>query len=269
MGKLKILLFVFVVLVTGLTVAEDLGLTVGVEFMIENVHRENDGDMMPWLAPFVVYEDSFLDEALDLYSELSFWFGFFEENPVELYFNLAAAFNLFLSPQSTLSFLLENEIDTFMISPRPDEGSGMRSIIKPGIGFRQIVDFGNIYAGALLPITYLNYYSDADTEVALEATLSFFSDYGFGISFTPVFSISPESGYDEIRILPSYETDTIYVGVEVILPSEFDDYGITITPEVIFNITGNFGAYMRCEVAGIGSDAGMILAPAVGIMYSF
>ena len=271
--KPRSLLIVLVVLifVTGFTSAEDLGVTVGVEFTIENIHRDNNSEdyRMPWLGPFVIYENSFLDDALDLYAELSFWFGFFDDNPKDLYFNLAAAYNLFLSPVSTLSFLLENEVESYAISPRPDEGSGAISIFKPGLRFTQSLGFGDVYAQALFPITYLNYFSDADTEVALKATLGWESDFGLGFSLTPVFSLSPDSGYDSLEILATYGTDAIYIEVEVIIPNEFSDYGMTITPEVFFHITGGFGAYLRCEVAGIGAEGNMILAPAVGVTFSF
>ena len=267
--KKLLIVFIALIFISPFIMAEDLGLTVGLEFTIENVHRENDGDMEPYLGPFIIYEESFLDDALDIYAELSLWVGFFDDNPVDLYFNLAAAYNLFLSPASTLSFLLENEVDTLLISPRPDEGSGVRSIFKPGIRFNQNMDFGDLYAQALFPITYLNYYSDADTEVALEATLGWESNFGFALSFTPVFNLSPESGYEHVEILASYGTDAVYIGVEVIIPNEFNDYGLTITPEVIFNITDSFSAYLRCEVARVGIDEDMILAPAVGVMFSF
>jgi len=58
--KFFVLLCVLV-LVAGIAVADDLGLTVGAEFYLGNVTKTSDGDWEPYIMPIIAYDKSFLN----------------------------------------------------------------------------------------------------------------------------------------------------------------------------------------------------------------
>ncbi|MCL2006950.1 MAG: hypothetical protein FWG77_02590 [Treponema sp.] len=270
---MKKLLFVLIALamVTGAVAAQDLGLTVGVEFGIENVHRENDGDLMPYLMPHVIYENSFLDETLEFYGELAYIVGFFDDYPMDLFAFLELAYNIPVGDICTLTLFLGNTVDTFAISPRPNEGLGMYSAAWLGVRNNWCTPSGGFYLQGNATYSYLHYDSNDDNVLGLELTGGWDSNFGFGASVTPIWSLYPEFGFDEVIVNLTYYANFIYAGLDVVVPNfdYFDILGLTVIPEVSFNIFGNFFTYFRCRVSGLFSDHDMILAPALGVRYSF
>jgi hypothetical protein len=263
--------FLVLAMSASFATAEDdgIGLSVGLEFGIGIV----DEEVSPYLMPMLIYENSFLDEALDVYAEVDYTLGFTkvpnedgdEVNPQSMYIDLMIGFNLGLGDASTLSFILENEFDEMVFSP----GFMLTGIFTPAVKFNHTLDFGDLFAQIGVPITY--YDIDVDTAIGLDFTLGWSSTFGLGIEAKICTLLSPGdyAGYSGFEATISYETESIYAGVETIIPKEIDFEGITITPEFDYSFK-NFTFYIKCEFAGIGVDGGSVsFTPALGIKYSF
>jgi len=280
---MKKLLFSLLVmaLVAGFAAAEDegIGLSVGLELGVENVNEGNDGKKNPYLMPILIYEKSFLDDTLDVYAELDYTFGFTKEpdddgnevNPQSIYNDIIIGYNLSLGDVSTLSFILENEIDKFIIAPRYEDMNAYNGVFTPAVKFNRKFDFGDLFAQIGAPITYAQYYKDADTAIGLDYTLGWNSTFGLKMEAKICTLLVPDdaAGYTGFETTVSYETGPVYVEVETIIPKERSEEGITITPEVDFSF-GNFTFYIKSEFTGIGmSEGDMIISPALGVKYSF
>jgi hypothetical protein len=287
--------FIFLVLAlcmaAGFAAAEDenededvgldqgIGLSVGLEFGTGNINKANDEDMAPYLMPMLIYENSFLDDSLDIYAELDYTFGFSKEPnddgdevfPQSIYLDLMAGYNLGLGSASTLSFILENEFDEILISPRFEEINALTGIFTPAVKFNQEFDFGDIFAQIGVPITYIQYDKDADSGVGLDFTLGWNSTFGLGIEAKVCTLLAPtdDNGYTGFEAIISYETGPIYIEVETIIPQKIGDEGVTITPQFEYSFL-DFTFYVNCEFAGLGLDEGdASITPALGVMYSF
>ena len=278
---MKKFLFFFLVLIlaAGFVAAQDLGLTAGLEFGIGNVNKANDDDMYPYLMPMVIYENAFLDGALDLYAELDYTFGFTkainedgkEVLPQSLYFDFMLGYNLSLGSASTLSFILENEFDEFIFSPRYKESNNLTGIFTPAVKFNQEFGFGDLYAKIGVPITYVQYYKDADAVIGLDFTAGWNSAFGLGIETIFYTQIAPSdgAGYLGLEAIVSYETGPLYFELDTCVPGKISEEGLTITPEVDYTF-GNFTFYAFFEFAGMGIDGGKVsITPALGVKYSF
>jgi hypothetical protein len=236
---------------------EEIGLSTGLEFGIADVSSD---ERMPYLMPMIIYEQPFLDDALDIYAELDYTFGFAEELEQSLYLDLMVGYNLGLSESSMLSFILQNKFDEITI-----HNGDLAGIFTPAIGFNQELNFGDIFAAAGLPV-YYNNNEDSDTELGLNFTLGWESSFGLGLEFTVLTMISGGFKYDSLEVIARFETDPIYIEVIAEIPSDLD-YGITITPLIEYAI-GNFSLYTKCEFAGLGAEK-ISFSPALGIKYSF
>jgi len=273
--KRFLVFFLVLVLGAGFAAAQDIGLTVGLEFGLGNINKANGDDMYPYLMPMVIYENAFLDDALDLYAELDYTLGFTkalnedgdEVLPQSLYIDLSAGYNLSLGEASTLSFILENEFADIDISP----DDFITGIFTPAIQFNQGFDFGDVYAKVGLPITYFPNVKDAESFTGLDFTIGWGSSFGLGLEavFYTMLAPSEDAGYYAFETTVSYEADSLYCELNVYFPKETEDEGITITPEVDYSF-GSLTAYLFIEFAGIGFDGGEVsITPALGIKYSF
>jgi len=258
---------------------EGIGLSTGLEFGIGNVNKANDGKRFPYLMPMLIYENSFFDDTLDIYAELDYTFGFTKEPdndgndvyPQSLYSDLMIGYNLGLGDTSTLSFILENEFDEIILSPKYKGVNSLTGIFTPAVKFNQKLNIGDLFAQIGAPITYIQYDKDADTAVGLDFTLGWNSSFGLGLEAKVCTLIVPgdDAGYTGVETTVSYETETIYIEVETIIPKEISNEGVTVTPEFDYSFK-NFTFYVKCEFAGIGvNDGNVIISPALGIKYSF
>ncbi|MCL1931821.1 MAG: hypothetical protein FWF55_08390 [Treponema sp.] len=289
-----LLLFLFVVLAAGFAAAEDIGLTAGLEFGIVDMNKPNDAeDVYPYLDVSVEYENSFLDDALDIYAGLTFDVGFTQEmndegdevNPSSLSFDFSIGYNLGLGDASTLSFILGNENNIDFVSTEDN----VLGIIKPGIKFNQNMgDNGDFYAQADVPIYYLYYGLEKDdTFAGLDLTVGWASAFGLGLEAGGHILFSPDddtfNGFTGISFTASYENGPIYAELGAAIPvknldtgapySYFDTsagMGVSITP--MFSYTFEFGlsVYLSLTFDGIGvTDNDPGISPAIGVTYSF
>jgi hypothetical protein len=265
----------------GLAAAEEegIGLTAGLEFGAWNVNKANDADMGPYLMPMVIYENSFMDDALDIYAELDYTFGFSKEpnddgdevNPQSIYFDLMVSYNLGLGDTSTLSFILENEFDEFIISPKYDGSNALTGILTPAVKFNQQLDLGDLFVQAGSPITYSQYDKEADTLIGLDFTIGINSVIGLGFQAKIRTLLMPGdyAGYTGLETIVSYENGSVYAEVETIIPKEINVEGITITPEFDYSFQ-KFTFYVKSEFSFIGIEGGnVVISPALGVKYSF
>ncbi|WP_461255585.1 hypothetical protein [Treponema sp. R80B11-R83G3] len=281
MKRFFIALLVMALLASFATADDEggIGLSVGLEFGIGNVNKANDEEMSPYLMPMLIYEKSFLDDALDVYAEVDYTFGFTKEpnedgdevNPQSMYVDLMIGYNLGLGDTSNLSFILENEFDEIIIAPKIEEGNALTGIFTPAIKFNQNFDSGDIYAQIGVPITYMQYDKDADTAIGLDFTLGWNSSFGLGLEAKVCTLIVPsdDAGYTGVEAIISYQTEPIYIEVETIIPKEIDNEGVKVTPEFDYSFK-NFTFYVKCVFDGIGSDGrNVIISPGLGVKYNF
>ena len=272
--KKLIVLFLALTMVTGFAMADrdGIGITVGVEFGADGVNKPDDAeDINTYLMPFFVYENSFFDGALDLFAEVDYTVGLYDENPMELYVDLRAGYNLFFGRTSTLSFLLRNEFDPVVLKPRDSEGNNIVGIFTPAVMFNQAFNFGDFYAKAGAPITYIQEDKDADLEIGLNFTAGWASAFGLGLELTAKTIIKPSDSdfYNGIDILAYFETGPVYFEVLAEIPAEMD-YGISLTPYLSFAFSSGLQIYAYCELEAIAAKEGsIVISPAVGVKFSF
>jgi hypothetical protein len=283
---MKKLFFILIVLLLAVNFAiiadenEGIGLYFGLEAGVENVNKVNEEIREPYLMPMIIYDRSFFDDALDVYTELDYTFSYYKERepngrkevyPQSLYFDLLFAYNMGLGGASTLSFILENEFDEIIIAPIDKKGNNITGIFTPAVKYTQEFDFGDIYAKAGLPIVYIQEYKEADTQVGLDFTLGWNSAFGLVLEAKALTLLVPGEGrgYLGLEALASYEMDTMYFEVFAEIPKEISWWGITLTPRFEYYL-GNFTFYAYCEFAGIGVDGGGLrISPALGVKFSF
>jgi hypothetical protein len=280
----KLLVFlVILILVASFSSAEDndgIGLSLGLEFGIVGINKPDEAeDVYPYLMPHVIYDNSFLDGALDIFAELDYTIGFTkvpdkDENEVnyqELYFDLLLGYNLGLGASSTLSFIIENEL-TFIFAPMFGENAGDQTegIFWPGVKFNQNLEsVGDLFAKIRVPVYYYGD-SEADTQTGLAFTAGWGSNIGFGLEATLFTLMAPndDRGYSGMEILASYENDYFYAEILAEIPKEINDYGVTLSPYFEYYFR-NFTFYVYCDFEGIGSEWDVSVSPALGVKFSF
>jgi len=268
-------LFVFfcvLVLVAGFAAADDIGLTMGAEFGIGNITKADDGDWEPYLMPFIEYETSLLDDALDFYTKLEYNFDFtpsFGISAQTLGFEISLNYSLSLGSASTLSFYLGDRND-FKFSPKSDTENNLTGTLTPGVKFSQETGIGSIYARVRAPIDYMQDEKNADIKVALKSRLGWDSTFGLGLWAQVNSDLTPKRElYQSLDVDISYETDSFLVEVGATIPKEISD-GILIEPWFEYYL-GNFTFYAYCDFEGVAAkgDGAVTVSPALGVKFSF
>ena len=167
------------------------GLSISLEFGIRYINEANDRERQPFLYSALVYGNSFFKDTLYVYAELGFTTGLYhveKENggntyPVDLYLDAYADYSLRFG-NSTLAFILKDEMDPYVINPRFDSGRlNTYNKFTPGLVFRQwFDDFGSLYAQVESPI-FNYYYSEDNTDsmVYIQYRLGWRSKFGLGV----------------------------------------------------------------------------------------
>jgi len=262
------------------------GLIVGLEFGIEEINCE-DG-RKPYLTGRLSYGHSFMDEALDVYAKLEHTSDLTDDFDQSLYFSQMIGYNLGLGTEATLSFILLNEFDKIRFSHSHDydeddhdghdnEENILRGILTPALLFNYELDFGDLYSKIGLPVTYIDYYKDADTLIGLDFTLGFVSLIGFSFEATVYNLIAPGdyAGFLGVEAVVGYEIEPVYFQLAAFIPKDVDEEGLTLTPRIEFELNA-FTFYAFCKIGNIGAhehenehDHGLSITPALGIKYSF
>jgi hypothetical protein len=240
------------------------GLSAGLEFGLD-IHPHDDGDddehgieVAPNAAVSLSYSEGFFDDKLEFDIALSYIFNFkkghfeleheYDYAPLRLpdedFFqqvlclNAGLAYSFDLTYFTTLSLILENDTD-FYLSPKIGENN-IEGELKPGIKWNWNTGFGDIYVRYDVPLKYVSFFKEEVFGVGSDVSLGWQSKFGLGVDFIGRFLLSPESGFDGVDAIISYE-----------LPVK------------------NFTFYITCEFEGIGSEEGICIVPAIGFRYSF
>lgn len=249
----------------------DGGLSVGLESGL-HMHQHDDEDepeVVPNTALALSYSEGFLDDKLEFDIGLSylssFKKGYFElehdhahdddeghdhshDHDHDIFkhrdffqqvlcLTSGLTYSLDATYFSTLSFILENETDFYLV-PRIDVENSIKGVLKPGIKWNQKLGFGDIYVRYNLPLQYVSYFKEEEFGVGSDVTLGWQSKFGLGIDVIGRFSLSPESGFD---------------GVDAIVT-----YALSVK---------KFASYIGCEFEDIGPEIGF--APLIGVRYNF
>jgi hypothetical protein len=272
-GIMKKLFLIFLILLpsVGITANDGIGISTGFETGIENINNKDNWE--PYIMPIIIFDQTYLDGALDVFAELDYTFGFSkvldkkkEVYPQSLYFDLLFAYNQRLDGASTLSFIVENEFDEFIISPSIK--NNIKGILTPAVKFTQEFNFGDIYGMVGSPVTYIDYDKKADIKIGIDFTIGWYSTFGPGLEAKALTLLMPGDGrgYLGLEALATYETGPIYFEVLAEIPKEISG-GVTITPEFEFNF-GNITFYAYSKFAGLGGD-GLFISPAIGVKFNF
>jgi len=283
MKKIIISVLVFLMTVSFVIAAdESSGFSAGLEVGIVNINKAYDGDMEPYLMPMLIYEQAFLNGAVEINAELDYTFGFKrvpnadgnDVFPQSIYFDFMAGYNFGFSSVSTLSVILENEFYDLIISPRYSESNNITGIFTPAVKYNHVLDLGDIFFMLGSPITYVQYNKDAKTIVGLDFTFGWYSNFGLGLEAKTLMQFLPSSkddgaGYRGLEGLITYEIDPIYFEVLVELSNDIKKDGIIITPEFDYSFN-NMTFYAKCKLNGIGIEGGkVIISPALGLKLHF
>jgi len=266
------------------------GMTAGIEFGIDTVNHSDD--RMPYLKGLLSYGTSFFNNAFDLYSEINYTFGFKKRHishshdhsqehhehshdddeafPQSIYFNLMLGYNLGIGSESKLSFILKNEFDEFIISPREDEGNNIRGIFTPSVMFNHEFDSGDLYLETGFPITYIQEIKNAGLEAGFDFTVGWKSLYGFGVEMTLLSLLAPNAGIDGLEFSAEYNLSSFYISVETLIPiKDMDHRGFDIAPEIGF-VFKSFTFFAKCGFYHIGNESEHLhITPAAGFYFNF
>lgn len=316
--KKGLALFVALVLCAGFSAnvnAKDdpIGLTVALEYFFENANKkdvdgdydaEGDDDTYTYMIPYIFYENSFLDGALDIYAELDYTMGLKQRNEdgnenddkvygQYLYLDLIAGYNLSLGSTSALSFLLENK-NEFAVSPINEDLSNADGLLKPGVKFTKGLFLGDLYGQVDVPFTYTQMWEEKDIDkvVGLDFTIGW--SYTFSPPLAPALTTGLElkeknilktgdednKGYAGFEIKLYSEAGPIYAELKIEIPKKADEGklnrfnlfgnpGVKITPEIDFSFD-IFTFYFYCEIDYIGVEKVVpMVSPALGLQISF
>jgi hypothetical protein len=261
--KFFVLLCVLV-LVAGFAVAEDIGLTVGVEFNNENINQADGDPTTSTIAPFIIYENtSLLDGALTLHTGLESYYIHLEREPgsdgdyfpQDFDFNIWLQYKLSVGSASTLRFYLRDD-NSVEVSPvhHGTTYTTTAGTLTPGIQFNQKMGFGSLYARLRAPINYL---AD-DTEVRLQSRLGWNSNFDLGLWAEVRSRLTQETDlYQSLRLNANYAKDTYELNLFTIFPKEVSS-GITINPTFDYYFE-NSTVELDFNFTGVGSDDGISL----------
>jgi len=251
------------VLVAGFVVAEDIGITVGLEFYNENINKADGEPMVSQIIPNIAYDNTSLaGGALEFHTELDYFIDLAREAGTDGYyfpqdFNFFAwlQYKLSIGSASTLRFYLrdDNSVD---VSPVHHGTTYTTTVgtLTPGIQFNQKMDFGSLYARIRAPINYL---AD-DTVVNLQSRLGWNSNFDLGLWAEVRSRLTQESElYQQLRLNANYAKDTYELNLLAVIPKETSN-GIRINPtfDLYFE---NSTLELDCNFTGVGSDDGISL----------
>lgn len=283
------------------------GFTLGLKHSIEGINRDS---RVPTLTGIAGFGHSFLNDTVNLYAELNYTFGFPRSrnrhpviNPVRhsvarciycdddhsdhpffrpqegnavrqsLYFNFIIGYNLRLGfhNETTLSFILQNEIDELIIAPRYDGGNNIMGVFRPAIRASHELNAGDIYARIGLPITYVQQTRDADTKIGLEATIGFSSLFGAKLETTLYTLLTPGNPQiNGLAVLLGYEIGGFHVSAEAFIPIGFIlRRGVNIIPHIGYTFR-QWTFYMSSTFSHVGAHRSPFhVTPSVGVKINF
>ena len=291
--KKRILILALAALVSfgGIATAQDLGLTVGAEFVIPDFDNIDFFGMA--LRPFVEYENNELVDGLDLMAGLGFIIAPIGSDVVDAQFNIDAELDLYygldLGSGMGLGFGLNFGLATSNLTGDADLTVGFE--LTPRVRFEmEMADLGDIYAQVELPIGF-DTEKDSDATMGLNFWAGLFMDMGLGIElglagYPTLFSSGVgidfglgdgnEAGLESFALVPSYRYDFLYAELGVYIPlveKGMDTVGLTLVPRVEVDFTTiavpGLKAWVELPISSLGTDGDNIIGLTIGVSYSF
>jgi len=286
--KKILVLFLALSLAGGAAFAQDnLGLTAGLEFNIDYLNHD-DLDAMDTanIRLFLNYSNSDLVENLDLFAELGLNMYPFHATPADDFglgmdIELDAAYHLLLTDEGTLTFGLNF---WFGIPLAGNHWSGydlsdadVTIEMEPRIRYTH--DLGGLTAfGQLAFPIYLGTAGDAFDWVGMNILLGMRMEMDpglFGLDIEIVNTLTnaaDESTFFEwLYITPSFAFSAIplYVELEIGLPVDDMDIGMTLTPHVSYEIIPGLNAWLELPMWNVTGDADLTMGLTLGVSFSF
>ena len=283
MKKILVFLLAFSV-VGGAAFAQNLGLTAGVEFNIDALNSDDfDATDSPGTAirPFLIWENDELVEGLELEAELGlpFWTNYAGDGNfwMDLDLRLFAGYHFGIGSDGTLRLHLESDNYFELASEYDNDAAGTLEF-----GVKYTHDLGNglsLFGKVALPfLLYSTGPLGAFDWVGLDFTLGMSAEINPGVFGFELAFYNNIEGYDhfahELSLLPSFEFSAIplYIEVEFVIPlweNGMDWSGMSIIPEVSYEIIPGLEAWLNLPIHGIGSNFDATVGLGLGIQFSF
>jgi len=286
--KKFLVLFLAFSLVGGAAFAQDLGLTAGLEFNIGQLNHEHmDAMDTAELRPFLRWENSELVENLELSAEigLPFWmsrayggYGYYyvdDDFWMGMDIELDVAYNLSIMPEGFFTFGL-NFLTYLDLQPGDADAVLW---LSPRVRYTHDLNGISVFGQLEFPL-YLGTGGDALELIGLDILLGMNMGlaggiFGFDVEINNWLKDYAEetSFFEYLTLTPSFEIGPWYAEIAFGIPTMengMDYYGMTITPEVRYNIMDNLQVWLNLPVFNIGAahdDVGIGLG--VGIQFSF
>jgi len=272
-------------------------------------HESVDAMDTALLRPVLVWENDDLVDNLELYAEVGvpFWMNSWiatlmsEDNTPWLGVDLTlkGTYNLALTPEGTLSFILksqslflafDDEISGAVKSPAFGWSytGGMYGIIdtqswlKPGIRYTHALNGMSFFGQVNVPFLLFSGTDDEDPfdHVGLDFILGWNMNMDFGLigaelelnNWIRQGGKSPDDFLNWLTITPFVEAGPLYAEIAFGVPlveNGIDAYGMTITPEVRYQIMDNLRAFVNLPIYGIASENDVMFGLGLGVMFSF
>ena len=297
MKKLAIL-FLAMFVAGGVVMAQMPGLSVGGELGIMDDGgprgvNVNVTDKI-YSRPYVSYENTDLAPGLELFAEMGMPFWFAPNVWLGFDLDLRIGYGLNLSPVSRLSFALENwtliplatdsdrqpvyspigPLSYFdLISTKPI------SILEPSIKYAHGFDFGSIYGELAMPFILIDEYLDPLDIVFFNLTAGVETTMGVGGSMTignAIIDGADNEIFCFVNLDIHYSEGPLYAGLGIFIPTVTDGvkfYGMTLTPEVSYDVMPNFNVYGKLPIYGFLADSrvgrSLSMGLVIGVKYRF
>ena len=289
-------------LVGGAAMAQDLGLTAGLEFHIGALN-DSDIDAMDTgiIRPVLIWQNSDLVDNLDLFARVGvpFWMSSpLGDSPwlgVDL--TLRGTYSLDISPSGTLGFSLtsqnvflafDDEINTAVRTPAfmwanwlgTDGVPDTMGRLVPGVRYTHALEGMSFYGQATVPFLLYSGGEDPFDLVGLDFVLGWNMDMDFGyigaeLELTNRLRLGGSAADDFfhwLTVTPFISFGPLYAEVVVMMPLTEENRvysGTAIIPEVRYEIIENFRVFVNLPVYRIGSDHDVRLSFGMGVNFSF
>ena len=300
--KKVLLLFLALSLVGGVAMAQDLGLTAGLEFHIGALNDDNiDAMDSGIIRPVLIWENSDLVENLQLFARVGvpFWMSSpLGDSPwlgVDL--TLRGTYNLHISQQGTLGFILasqnvflafDDEINGAVRSPAfmwtnwlgVDGITDTVGRLVPGVRYTHALGEMSFYGQLNAPFLLFSGSEDPFDLFGLDFILGWTMNTDFGflgaeLEFTNRLRLGGSAADDFFHwftVTPFIAFGPLYAEVVIMVPLTEDNRaysGTAIVPEVRYEIIENLRAFVNLPIYRIGSDHDIRLSLGMGVKFSF
>jgi hypothetical protein len=270
-------------LTTGFTVAEPIGLELGLQikpsdFGASDYKMAGDGGSGSIIIPTVDYMKIFGTVGVYLGASFDISLNTAEPGPGpeprpenKLRLEAISFYNLAIGSASELNFSL-GDLFFYHFDKTSSDFSAYENKINPGIRFSHRLSFCNPFTQVEIPMTKWETLDDWIIEVEPKIGIDRF--YGFGASFKPVIHFAPDDGtedYAKTVLNINYTNGPSFGELEIEIPNPADagPTGTKITPKFQYRLkTWTF--WTKVEIENIANDnVDTSIKPTISVSYMF